>query len=130
MEKEKYSYDLKLIDGNRVVRGHKTEFTLGEFAVRELEKIKVLSTYIALDVQKADTLLDCLVDEFLSSGGDMRGLEEKLEDIGHFLEYLIDRLPQTVQVTDMESISDDTIQDMEEIVHNLGLTEEVKNQPF
>ncbi|MEY8413594.1 hypothetical protein AALB51_20460 [Lachnospiraceae bacterium 62-26] len=137
MATEKYVNDLKLIDGNRVVRGHKTEFTIGEFAVRELEKIKVLSMHIALDVQKADTLLDCLVDELLSSGNDMREFEDKLEDIGHFLEYLIDRLPETVQDTDMKRLPDDAISDTEESIYNpeesipkLELTEEAWNQPF
>lgn len=114
-----FDNDYSLIDGNRVVKNHRTELVLGEFAVGQLEKIKVLSMHIALAEEQADALLDCLVNEFLSCGGDIQRLEAGLEDIGHFLDYYLTRLPRSVKITDEDTVPDDTISDTEESIHNL-----------
>lgn len=104
MSVEKYANDFKLIDGNKIVRGHKTEYDLEKFMVAGLEKIKVLAMNVALTEEQADVLIDCLTDEHFAFGGDMKGFEDFVERIGSFMDYFIDRFPQTVQVTDEESI--------------------------
>lgn len=106
MATEKYTNDYKLIDGNRIVRGHTTEFVLEEFLVAGLEKIKVLLMHIPLTEVQADTFLDCLIDEHFAFGGDMKGFEDFVERIGCFLDYYLDRLPKSVQITDQEALSD------------------------
>ncbi len=97
--KKLYFNNYSLIDGNRIVQGHKTEYDLEEFLIAGLEKIKYLSMHIALTEEQADTLLDCMVDEHFTFGGDMKGFEDMVEGIGHFLDYYLSRLPKTIQIS-------------------------------
>lgn len=105
MATEKYANDYKLTDGNKIVRGHTTEFFLEEFLVAGLEKIKALSM-IALTEEQADVLLDCMIDEHFAFGGDMKGFEDFVERIGSFMDYFTDRLPKLVQIPGQEALSD------------------------
>lgn len=103
MTTEKFANDCKLVDGNKIVRGHKTEYVLEPFLVAELEKIKFLSMHIALSEEQADVLLDCLIDEHFAFGGDMKGFEDFVENIGFFMDYYLERLAYRTQATDKES---------------------------
>lgn len=107
MTTEKYGNDFKLIDGNKIVRGHKTAYDLEEFLVAEIEKIKFLAIHIALSEEEADVLVDCLIDEHFAFGGDMKGFEDFVERIGSFLDYYLDRLPKSVQITDENELEKD-----------------------
>lgn len=100
---EKFAYDYQLIDGDKIVRGHKTEYVLEPFLVAELEKIKFLSMHISLSEEQADVLLDCLADEHFAFGGDMKGFEDFVENIGFFMDYYLERLAYKVQATDKEN---------------------------
>lgn len=104
--KKDYFNDYSLVDGSKIIRGHKTEYNLEEFLVAGLEKIKVLAMNVALTEEQADVLLDCMIDEHFAFGGDMKGFEDMVENIGCFLDYYVDRLPQIMQITDQETVSD------------------------
>ena len=106
MAAEKYTNDFKLVDGNRIIQGHSTAFNLEEFLVEGLEKVKYISMHIALTEEQADVLLDCMIDEHFAFGGDMKGFEDFIERIGCFLDYYLDRLPKSVQITGQDSVSD------------------------
>lgn len=131
MSAEKYLNDYKLIDGNKIIRAHTTEFILEEFLVAGLEKIKVLAMNLALTEEQADVLLDCMIDEHFAFGGDMKGFEVFVETIGSFLDYFTDRLPKSVQIPD-DTIPDmeESIPNLEESIPNLELTEEAETQAF
>lgn len=120
-----YEEDYSLIDGNRIIRNHKTEHVLEEFLVAGLEKIKVLAMNVALTEEQADTLLDCVIDEHFAFGGDMKGFADLIESIGNFLDYYLDRMPQTIKLPD-----EDTVPDTKESFPNLELMAEAMNQPF
>lgn len=98
--KKIYFYDYKLIDGKRIIKGNKTEIVLKSFAVNQIQKIKAILMHIALTEQQADTFVDCVIDDHFAFNGDMKEFEDKLECIGHFLDYYLDRLPKSVQITD------------------------------
>ena len=100
MATDKYVNDFKLIDGNKIVRGHKSEYDLEGFLVVALEKIKYLSMHFALTEEQANVLLDCMIDEHFAFGGDMKGFENFVERIGSFLDYYLDRLSESAQITD------------------------------
>lgn len=125
MASEKYVNDFRLIDGNKIVRGNKTAYDLEEFLVAGLGKIKFLSMHIALTEQQADVLLDCMIDEHFAFGGDMKGFENFVERIGSFLDYYLDRLPKSAQITDEDTVLN--------VIGNLRIfneSEEVEEQPF
>lgn len=131
MSAEKYANDFKLIDGNKIIRGHRTEHDLEVFLVAGLEKIKVLAMNAALTEEQADVLLDCLVDEHFSFGGDMKGFEDFVERIGGFMDYFTDRLPKSVQIPDnVIPDTEESIHDFEESIPNLELMAEAESQPF
>ena len=92
------SDNLRLIDGNRIIRGHKTEYTLAGYVVDELQSIRDTLISLALTEEEIGNLFDCLVDEFFGLECEVDEFIDFVERIKYILKSYADKILQTKTV--------------------------------
>lgn len=92
------SDNLRLIDGNRIIRGHKTEYTLAGYVVDELQSIRDTLISLALTEEAIDTLFDCVVTEFPDLECECEEFIDFVERIKCILKSYTDKILQTTPI--------------------------------